>query len=229
MDSRRDNESRAIEDLRDYGRSLVESVPVGHAEMAVGRVLASRHHSHRPRRLALALATAGLLAVSNVALAVVSDAAAPGDLLYPVDRGYEWARDLFGETDRTIERLAESETLTQRGDIDHAIAFLRELATESSNDALLTAIEKLEARGEQGQGNQNDPGPATPATTAPGQVRDGGSGDPPASPSETAPGRIQGDDADDSPSVTAPGRTKDATTKSNGALNRNDNRGNDRP
>ncbi|HUP17392.1 MAG TPA: hypothetical protein VM848_15235 [Acidimicrobiia bacterium] len=228
MDSRRDTESRAIEDLRDYGRSLVEGVPVVQAEMAVGRVLASRHQSQRPRRLVLMLASAGLLAVSNVALAAVSDAAAPGDFLYPLDRGYERVSDLFGDTDRTIERLAESETLVQRGDIDHAIAFLRELATESSNEALLAAIQKLEARGEQGQGNQNDQGPATPATTAPGQLKDGGSSDPPASPSETAPGRIQGDDADDSPSDTAPGRNKDAPTKSNGALNGNDSRGNDR-
>jgi len=225
MDSRRDNESRAIEDLRDYGRSLVKGVSVGQTTMAVGRVLASRHQRHRPRRLVLMLATAGLLAVSNVALAAVSDAAAPGDFLYPIDRGYEWASDLFGNTDRTIERLAESETLSQRGDIDHAIAFLRELATESSNEALLAAIEKLEARGDQGQGNQNDPGPATPATTAPGQVKDGGSD----TPAVTAPGQIQGDDANDSPSDTAPGLISDAEPKANGALNRNDSRGNDRP
>jgi hypothetical protein len=171
------------------------------------------------------LATAGLLAVSNVALAAASDAAAPGDFLYPLDRGYEWASDLFGNTDRTIERLAESETLSQRGDIDHAIAFLRELATESSNEALLAAIEKLEARGDQGQGNQNDPGPATPATTAPGQVKDAGS----TTPAVTAPGRIQSDDADDSPSDTAPGQNKETTPKANGALNGNDNRGNARP
>jgi hypothetical protein len=233
MDSRRDNESRAIEDLRDYGRSLVEGVPVGQTEMAVVRILASRHRRHRPRRLVLALATAGLLAVSNVALAAVSDAAAPGDFLYPVDRGYEWASDLFGNTDRTIERLAESETLSQRGDIDHAIAFLRELATESSNEALLAAIQKLEALGDPGQGNQNDPGqgnqndpgPATPATTAPGQVKDAGS----TTPAVTAPGRIQGDDADDSPSDAAPGQNKETTPKANGALNGNDNRGNARP
>jgi hypothetical protein len=118
----------------------------------------------------------------------------------------------------------------QRGDIDHAIAFLRQLATESSNEALQAAIQKLEARGgEQGQENPNDPGPATPATTAPGQVKDGGSSDTPASPSVTAPGRIQGDDAEESPSDTAPGRNKEATTKSKAALNRNDSRGNDRP
>ena len=229
MDSHRDNESRAIEDLRDYGRSLVEGVPVGQVEMAVGRVLASRHQSHRPRRLVLMLATAGLLAVSNVALAAASDSAAPGDLLYPIDRGYEWARDLFGDTDRTNERLAESETLSQRGHIDDAIAFLRELATESSNEALLAAIQKLEASGEQGQGNQNDPGPPAPAVTAPGQVKDGGSADPPASPSATAPGQIDGDDADESPSDTAPGQNKDPLTKSNGASDGNNSRGDDRP
>lgn len=229
MDSRRDNENRAIEDLRAYGRSLVEGVPVGQTEMAVGRVMASRHESHRPRRLVLMLATAGLLAVSNVALAAASDSAAPGDFLYPVDRGYEWARDLFGHTDRTNERLAESETLTQRGHVDDAIAFLRELATESSNEALAAAIEKLEASGAQGQGNQDDPGPASPATTAPGQVKEGGSADPPASPATTAPGQLEGDDADESPSVTAPGRNKDVLKKANGASNANDSRSTDRP
>ena len=229
MDSRKDDESRAIEDLRDYGRSLVEGVPVGQTEMAVGRVLASRHKSHRPRRLVLILATTGVLAVSNVALAAASDSAAPGDLLYPIDRGYEWARDLFGHTDRTNERLAESETLSQRGHVDDAIAFLRELATESSNEALLAAIQKLEASGSQGQGNQNDPGPASPATTAPGQVKGAGSGEPPASPSATAPGQLEGDDADASPSDTAPGRNKEALTKANGASNANNSRGTDRP
>lgn len=229
MDSRSDNESRAIEDLRNYGRSLVEGVPVGQTEMAVGRVLASRHQTHRPRRLVLMLATAGLLAVSNVALAAASDSAAPGDFLYPVDRGYEWARDLFGATDRTNERLVESETLSQRGHVDDAIAFLRELATESSNEALLAAIEKLEATGAQGQGNQNDPGPATPATTAPGQVKEGGSAEPPDSPSATAPGQVEDDDADESPSDTAPGRNKDPLTKANGASNANNSRGPDRP
>jgi hypothetical protein len=222
MGTRQDDENQAIEDLRSYGRSLVDTVSTGRTDAVVGWALTARRRRHRPRGLVVALATLGLLVISNVALAAVSDEAAPGDLLYPLDRGYERAGDLvggwlFGVGDRTRERLAESEVLNVRGDAEEAIAFLREeLAIESSNEALLVAaIEKLEAQGNQGQGSQTDPGPATPAQTAPGQVNDEGNGNDPLNPSVTAPGNGQGDDTGDSPSDDAPGQNKDKDKEDN--------------
>lgn len=222
MGIRQDHENQAIEDLRSYGRSLVGTVSTGRTEAVVGRALTAGHRRHRPRGLVLGLATLGLLAISNVGLAAVSDAAAPGDLLYPLDRGYERAGDLFGGWlfgvgDRTQERLAESEALNLRGDTEEAIAMLRdELTVESSDAALLVAaIDKLESQGNQGQGSQNDPGPATPAQTAPGQVNHQGNGQNQPNPSDTAPGNGQDDEVGGSPSDDAPGQNKDQDSKDN--------------
>lgn len=242
MGTRPDRHSQAIEDLRSYGRSLVEAVPAGKADVLVGRVLAARGRRHLPRRLLVAMATLGLLAISNVGLAAVSDPAAPGDFLYPFDRGYEWASDLFVVKNRTAERLAESRVLDQRGDTDDAIELLREqLAVAASDqDLLVAAIEELESRASQGDGNQTVADPTTTAPTAPGQVEDEGSGEEPASPSDTAAGQNQDDDTvgspsddapgqnkdkdpKDNPSVTAPGQNKDATTTTSGAGNGNGN------
>ena len=215
---RPDHENRAIEDLRRYGRSLVDTVSTGRTEGVVSRALTARQRRHRPRGLVLAIATLGFLAISNVGLAAVSNAAAPGDLLYSLDRGYERASDvvggwLFGVGDRTQERLAESEELNVRGETEEAIAFLlEELAIQSSDETqLAAAIEKLESQGNQGQGSEN--GPATPAATAPGQV-DEGNEENPSSPSDTAPGKGQ-DDETGSPSDDAPGQNKDKDKEGN--------------
>ena len=221
MGIRQDHENQAVEDLRSYGRSLVDTVSTGRTEAIVGRALSARKRPHRPRRLVLALATMGLLAISNVGLAAVADPAAPGDVLYQLDRGYERVGDLFGgwlfgAGDRTQERLAESDALNLRGETDQAIAFLRDELTGESSDAsqLVAAIDKLESQGNQGQGNQDDPGPATPAETAPGQVDDEGNGQNQPNPSDTAPGNGQ-DETGGSPSDTAPGQNKDNGSKDN--------------
>lgn len=259
MGTRQDHENQAIEDLRSYGRSLVDTVSTGRTEAIVGRALSARQRPHRPRRLVLALATLGLLAISNVGLAAVADTAAPGDLLYPLDRGYERAGDLFGGWlfglgDRTQERLAESDALNRRGETEEAIAFLRDELTEESSDAslLVTAIDKLESQGNQGQNSQNDSGsqdgPATPAETAPGQVDKGNGPNQPNpsdtapdngrdetgdSPSDTAPGQNKDNGSKDNPSDDAPGQNPDTTTTSiangNGNGNGNNGQGNDEP
>ncbi len=144
-----DRPGPAIEDLRRYGRSLADAVPPSQTDAAVTRALAARGHRQRSGRLVLALAVVGLLAVSNVGLAVVSNNAAPGDFLYPFDRGYEWAGDLLGTGNRTPERLSESEVLDRRGQADEAIALLREeLAADSTDQSLLIeAIEEIRTAG----------------------------------------------------------------------------------
>ena len=250
MGTRQDHENQAIHELRSYGRSLVDTVPSGRTEAVVGRALTTGQRRRRPRSLFVAVATLGLLAISNVGMAAVSDSAAPGDLLYLFDRGYERAGDLFGGWifgvgDRTEERLAESEVLNLRGETQEAIELLQdELADASSDEALLVAaIEELEKQGNQGLGQPGDSGPATPAQTAPGQVNDEGNGEDPANPSVTAPGNGQGsesggspsdtapgqnkdNDAKDNPSVTAPGQNKDTTTTVTSPGNGNGNGGN---
>ena len=225
MGIRQDHENQAIKELRSYGRSLVDTVPSGRTEAVVGRALTVGQRRHRPRRLVVALAVLGLLTISNVSMAAVSDSAAPGDLLYPFDRGYERVGDLlggwlFGVGDRTVERIAESEVLNGRGDTEEAIQLLEdELAADSSDEALLVAaIDKLEKQGNQclgnqGQGQPADPG--SPSQTAPGQVDDEGNGEQPDNPSVTAPGNGQGSENGGSPSDTAPGQNKDKDSKDN--------------
>lgn len=232
MGTRQDHENQAIQELRSYGRSLVDTVPAGQTEAVVGRALTVGLRRHRPRRLVVALAILGLLTISNAGMAAVSDSAAPGDLLYPFDRGYERVGDLiggwlFGVGDRTGERLAESELLNGRGETEEAIQLLEdELAADSSDEALLVAaIDKLEKQGNQGQSNQGQgnqdlgqpagSGPASPAQTAPGQADDEENGEQPENPSVTAPGNGQGSENGGSPSDDAPGQNKDKESKDN--------------
>lgn len=218
-----ERDSRAIEDLRRYGASLVESISTGETEGMVTRGLAGRRRHQKSRRMVLVLATVGVLAISNVGLAAVSDGASPGDFLYPLDRGYEWASDRFGPTDRTDERLAESEVLNNRGDIAQAIRFLLEELGHPPSDAhlLVAAIKELQSQfenGNQGLGPNLDP--SSPAITAPGQVEDEVTD--PSSPSDTAPGRVEDElTQPSSPSDTAPGRTGDVPATDPPGQNKN--------
>lgn len=221
-----DRDSRGIEDLRRYGASLVESVPAGRTEGMVTRGLAGRRRYQRSRRMVLVLATLGVLAISNVGLAAVSDGASPGDFLYPIDRGYEWASDRFGPADRTDERLAEAEVLNNRGDTGEAIQFLQEELGNRPSDVglLVAAIKELQSQfenGNQGQALTPNLDPSSPAQTAPGQVKDEVTE--PASPSDTAPGQVDDEVTEpSSPSDTAPGRTgSDAPRTVPPGLNKN--------
>lgn len=206
-----DRPSPAIEDLRRYGGSLADAVAPSQANAVVMRALAARGRPRRSRRLVLALAIVGLLAVSNVGLALVSDNAAPGDLLYPFDRGYEWAADLFGTRGRATERLSESQALDRRGHSEDAIEFLRdELAADSRDRALLIeAIVEIRRRTDRAQGTPPDPLPSTTSPTAPGLTDDERGGPPLESPSDTAPGQIRDDGLQGSPNQDAPGQNKE--------------------
>ena len=204
-----DRPGPAIEDLRRYGRSLADSVSPSQADAAITRALAASGRGRRSGRLFLALAIVGLLAVSNVGLAVVSNNAAPGDFLYPFDRGYEWARDLFGTRSRATERLSESQVLDQRGHTEDAVQFLRDELTPDSPDRslLIKGIAAIEHRADRAQGAPPDPLPATTSPTAPGLIDDE-PGQPPENPSVTAPGQIREDAPRSSPSDDAPGQNK---------------------
>ena len=83
--------------------------------------------TRRPRKAFVALATTGLLAVSNVALAATADPSAPGDALYGLDRAYEQVVDLTGlGGPRVSERLQETNVLVERGDLGAALDLVQE-------------------------------------------------------------------------------------------------------
>lgn len=131
-----------IHDLRRYAADLEASVPEHRARQAVARALA-REGRARPRRLVVALATAALLAVGNVALAAAADPAVPGDPLYPLDRAYERLASIFGlEGDTADERLDESQALLERG---NALAAL---------ETLVEALDDLGANGDLDEARQ---------------------------------------------------------------------------
>ena len=207
-----DRPGPAIEDLRRYGRSLADSVPPSQADAIITRALAARTRGRRSRRLFLALAIVGLLAVSNVGLAVVSDNAAPGDFLYPFDRGYEWAGDLFGPRSRAKERLLESQVLDQRGHSEDAVQFLRDELTPDSPDRslLIKGIVEIERRADNGRGTPPDPLPSTTSPTAPGLIDDE-EGQVHENPSVTAPGQNKEVEKKLKASDSVPGKKKDSS------------------
>lgn len=209
-----DRPSPATEDLRRYANSLADSVPPSQAEAVITRALAASRRGRRPARLFLVLAIVGLLAVSNVGLAVVSDDAAPGDFLYLFDRGYEWASDLFGTKSRAAERLLESQVLDRRGRTEDAVQFLRDELTPDSPDRslLIKGIVDIERRADRAQGAPPDPLPSTTSPTAPGLL-DPEQGRPHENPSVTAPGQLRDDGSGTSPSEDAPGQNKEVLKK----------------
>ena len=114
------------EDLRSLGDHLRGMVP---PEVSA-QLAASTVHRARPRRSRSwvgVLAAAALIAVSNVALAEVSDSAIPGELLYPLDRAYEWITGRFGPQDHGPERITEALELVEAGDTDRALGLVNEI------------------------------------------------------------------------------------------------------
>jgi hypothetical protein len=105
-----------ITDLRRYADHLRRGVDSTRALAAAARAVGSAPIRGRRFRWVVAAAGAALLSVGNVAMAAVADSAAPGDLLYGVDRAYERLTDAFGAQDRAAERLNEASVLSARGD-----------------------------------------------------------------------------------------------------------------
>ena len=229
-------------ELKRLGEDLIRSVPAGRSEVAVGRAIAAAT-APRPRRIpTLAAATLGLFVVANFGVASVADAAVPGDVLYPVDRAYEWVSDTVGlGGNRVDERLGEATALVERSDYHSAI----ELVSESVDDATLWAVgadlkaadlnaEDLSSRvsalvaGARQISTAARSGDSQALAAARAQVRqlaadvadaagnDGTPGNSGDTPAVTAPG--QTDDpgnSGDTPAVTAPGQTDDPSNSGN--------------
>lgn len=186
------------------------------------------------RAVAAASAAMVFLAVFNVGLAAVADPAAPGDLLYGIDRAYEAVTEPLGLAgDTRLERLEEAEIVTERDDASTAVTLLEEalegvagtgrlqpmLATIAGDRTALErrlpmlialgrdiviASEHPSARGLEVAVAAMADVLVTSTTTTPGRPVEG-------SPSATAPGR-----EGDSPSATAPGRVTRLNRESSG-------------
>lgn len=120
-----------LNDLRRYARDLERQVPPERAHNRVTMVLAETHRTRRPRRTVIAIATAGVMALSNVALATVADPAVPGDVLYPVDRAYERAAAVVGlGGSNAPERIDEATVMLERGEAAVALSLVQEALAE---------------------------------------------------------------------------------------------------
>jgi hypothetical protein len=224
------SDNRPFDDLRSLGDHLREHVPpVISDQVAAAAVRKGRQRSLRRRSWIPVVVTTALLAAANVAMAQATDAAVPGDFLYPVDRAYEWLGDRFGVTNRLSERVDEALVLAARGETDLAASLTDEIADQAGHPELSAAISELLAAAQSGdhdrleeaigavkaeataiaESNRSELEPASPAVTAPGQVEGGPADTAPGqtegSPADTAPGQVD-DPPTDSPSATAPGQ-----------------------
>ena len=118
--------------LRSYGEALIESIDPARAEAVAVRALAapSVGLSFRRRLVAIAAASATFI-TGNIGVAMAADQAAPGDLLFGLDRAYEQLSELIGfSDDHSDERLDEAAELAEAG---------------RSVDALDAVIEQIQA------------------------------------------------------------------------------------
>ena len=210
------------EDLRSLGDHLRGMVPPEvSAQLAASTVRRAR--PRRSRSWVGVLATAALIAVSNVALAEVSDSAIPGELLYPLDRAYEWITGRFGPQDHGPERITEALELVEAGDTDRALGLVNEILGKGSADATLEeSVDQLRGSGNS-QGVRDEvrelvgaaakvheavlDGNQSALTAAIEDVKAAAAdvAETAGSPSVTAPGQVDAP-IGDNPSVTAPGQ-----------------------
>lgn len=89
----------------------------------------------------VAALAAGSFALTGVTvLGALADQAAPGQILYPVDRVFESAADFVGiARDRSEERLEELIWVIDRGDQDAAVRFLPEVVVAVERSTGITA------------------------------------------------------------------------------------------
>lgn len=131
-----------MDDLRAYAASITTSVSETETETAVTAAMRTPRASqswlrHRVVTIGVSVAT---FFSANLGLAAAAQNAAPGDLLYGVDRAYERLAGFVGISDaRTEERIQEASTLADRGD---AIAAVE--AASAALDALSSSLDRSE-------------------------------------------------------------------------------------
>lgn len=139
--------SKAVDDLRSLGRHLAGQVSPIEAGSAAFRAINAGRRRPASRVWVVGLATLGVFVISNVALAAASNSAVPGDLLYPLDRGYEWVVNRISPQDHSLERLDEAEELVAKGDTAMALSLLAETLDSLGVDSTLTATLGASAQG----------------------------------------------------------------------------------
>lgn len=127
-----------MDELKEYAASLSATVQETTTEAAVSRALRTPRATHVPLRTRFATVTLAVVSFfsANVGLAAASQNAAPGDLLYGVDRAYERVAAFVGISDsNTDERVREANKLADRGDATAALA-AASTALEALNSSL---------------------------------------------------------------------------------------------
>lgn len=131
--------------LRRYGEDIASAVSPARSRVAAMRAVGQAQRTPPRRAPRLALATVGGFVALNVVAAGVANGAVPGDLLYPLDRGYERAADLIGlGGDRTEERIEEAEHLLERSDLEGAVDLIAEATGLESVEGAAASLEGLE-------------------------------------------------------------------------------------
>lgn len=128
-----------IDQLRRYGESLAGSVPAARSRLAALRAVGADPEPVR-RAPRVAVAAVGFFAIANVAAAAISDGAAPGDLLYPLDRAYEKVGQVLGIDDHAEERLTEADVLVRRADLGGALDLVAEVTPEPAVKEISTDL-----------------------------------------------------------------------------------------
>ncbi|CAN5843676.1 hypothetical protein BH23ACT5_BH23ACT5_24590 [soil metagenome] len=132
-------------DLRRYGHDLAEAVSVERSDASVNRALTATHRQAPRRRLTVVLASVGLLVIGNTALATVAERSVPGDLLYPVERTYEWVAVQIGVGgDIMAKRLDEAGILVERGEPLLALDLIVEALGDGSVTAAATELSEAD-------------------------------------------------------------------------------------
>jgi hypothetical protein len=134
-----------LDQLKRYGEAISAAVPPARSRVAALRAVGAAERPRARRTPRVAAATVGIFAIANVAAAVVSNPAVPGDLLYPVDRAYEAVGKALGlGGDTAAERLEEAAQLAERSDLGAALDLVAEAVEE---DEIAAAVDELRSGG----------------------------------------------------------------------------------
>jgi len=166
--------SRAEEVPAGRLRSLaarLQAAPAVAERIAARAVAAGSQRGRRYvlRRIGAIAAAAATLSVGAIGVGAIANQAAPGDLLYGVDRAYEAAGHAFGSrAPHTEERLTEALALIDRGRSADAVALIDEAVKDYSVQNGLTDLEKTyaAARGTAAAVTTTTTAPAPPETSA---------------------------------------------------------------